>query len=264
MKSKFLSNDNYEILEYENGNSYIRELSSNKYYYKEKLHPSQKSHFPVVIENHWNTKDTILAVLISLSILSFAYIFSNYRYIYNADVYYSTEIYIYTAVYVFVSICCHEAAHFGTMLLYGRHPGKIRFRRYTIFLNIVTTTTDSYLLPRYRRFFVYYAGIMVNLIIYGITLLAFPDLAYLLRVGVGGVIYNLIPFGGLKTDGYHMFINSILDTRDMKRKRTLLSEIAKFAFFIFAVVTLSDSVCRLFGFLNFFDFIKYICNAVAL
>ena len=99
----------------------------------------------------------------------------NYSNIYRAESF-STSMYVYSAMYVVMSIVTHELGHAMTMKIYKRKYGKIRLKiYYYLFPAIVTDTTDSYILPRYRRAFVYYAGVMVNLITFGLTLLLVPS-----------------------------------------------------------------------------------------
>lgn len=247
MKDIYLANNQYEVLETRNGDCIIKEKESNKYFFKEKYFASEKYKFNIEERLYWNLKDTCFTLLIFLSLIAFAYIFSKYENIYNANYKFTKKMYINSFIYLICSIIVHEMAHYFTMFLYGRRPGKIRLRRYYIFLTIVTNTTDSYMLPWYRRAFVYYAGVMANLIMYALTLLIMPSASYLLRVVIWGIIYNLVPFGGLKTDGYHIFVNSILNVKDLKNKESCAGKITKYIFIIFSIATFIDSVMRVLG-----------------
>ena len=52
----------------------------------------------------------------------------------------------------------------------------------------------------------------------------------------------------MKTDGYHIFINTLMNVKDFKLKHNLISDIAKYIFFIFMGITILDSILRCMGY----------------
>lgn len=252
MKDLYLSNDYYEVIENKDGDCFVKDKNTNRYYFQRNYFISKKIEFDKIEKVTWNWKDSLYLCLIALSIMSAALIIISYNNIYSAEKF-TNKMYILSVVYLIISIGIHEMAHVVTMSFYKRKYGKIRFKFfYHIFPAVVTDTTDSYILPQYRRAFVYGAGIMSNLLMYGLTLLLVPSAAYLLRIVIWGVVYNLIPFGGMKTDGYHIFVNTILNVKDLKGKKNITGEIAKYMFLLFSLVTLVNSILRCLGMENFF------------
>ena len=244
----YMSSEYYEVIEESNGDCFIKDIEQHRSYFKKNFYASQNINFRKIEEIKWNLWDSIFVILILASIFLGIYVALNYSNIYRAESF-NTSMYVYSAMYVVMSIVTHELGHAMTMKIYKRKYGKIRLKiYYYLFPAIVTDTTDSYILPRYRRAFVYYAGVMVNLITFGLTLLLVPNSEYLLRIVIWGPVYNLIPFGGMKTDGYHIFINTLMNVKDFKLKHNLISDIAKYIFFIFMGITILDSILRCMGY----------------
>lgn len=248
MRYTYLVNELYEVLESKNGDCIVKEKVTNKYFFKKKYFASQKYKFDSVSQIRWSIKDTVYIILVVISIICLIFTFYNYDLIYNNKYRYTGELYLYSVIYLLIIIVVHEISHYLVLKLYGRQAGKIRFKLYYhVFPTITTDTTDSYMLPRYRRAFVYYAGIMSGWIICGVTLLLLPNYSYNLRVVVWMIIYNMIPFGGIKTDGYHIIINSFLNIKDLKNKKNIIAEITKYIFFVFAIISFIDSIARIYG-----------------
>lgn len=240
----YLRNQYYEVLENANGDCFVKDIRRQKYYFKKGYYASKRCTFTHVEKIQWNWKDSLYSVLICFSWIAFVYIALQYCNIYSKQEL-SWKEYSLLVLFCVINIGIHEFAHAITMHMYHRTYGKIQLKLYYfVFPAFVTDTTDSYLLPRFRRCFVYYAGIMSNLIVCGITLVLFPSSAYLLRIMFWGIIYNMIPFGGMKTDGYHIIVNTLLKKNDIKGKKNLVGEIAKILFFLCVINSLIYSIVR--------------------
>jgi hypothetical protein len=246
MKYEILSDKTYEVLRCFNYGCYIKNKKSNKYYFIEDFTKVNVRSFPNVKKVQWSYIDTIYFLLIALSIVSFVYLFFiKYDTIYDNTYVVSNHIYIYGLIYSFVNIMLHELSHYIAMKLYERTPGKVRFKRYHIFLTVVTDTTDSYMLPHYRRFVVYYSGVMINLLVYSLTVLIFPSYAYLLRLVIWGILYNMLPFGGLESDGYHILVNVILKINETRECKKIIPLLLKIFFICFAFLSFIESILTL-------------------
>ena len=46
----------------------------------------------------------------------------------------------------------------------------------------------------------------------------------------------MIPFGGIKTDGYRILMDCILNKKELKSKKSRLSKILELAFWIMAII----------------------------
>lgn len=248
MQEWHLENNQYEVLEMQNGDCVVKDKINNKFYYQKKYFVSKKWNFAHREKICWNWKDTVLLVSILISLISMVVVFIEYQTIYSPYTLFSRKEYIESVAFIIFNIVLHELAHYLVMRFYGRKAGKVKLKFYfKIFPCIVTNTTDSYMLPRYRRAFVYYAGIMTNWIVCGIVLLFFPKYSFLLISIVWMAIYNMIPFGGIRTDGYHIIVNTLLNVRDLKGKKNAISEIAKYCFAAFAVVSICQSILIMIG-----------------
>lgn len=199
--------------------------------------------FSVIIISGILLSKTNLAIAYLICIVPIVIVFYNYDFIYGSNIVYGNDEYFKTIVFIGINIILHEMSHYLSMKLYGRKAGKIKIKFYLkIFPCVVTNTTDSYMLPNYRRAFIYYAGIMTNWIICGLVITFYIEEAYLLRAIVWMNIYNMIPFGGIKTDGYHIIVNTLLNVKDLKNRKSIISEIAKCAFILWAVISVYQSL----------------------
>lgn len=245
MRYEKFYNKKYEILHCQGYGYYIKDKLNNKYYFLKNINNNYKRKLKkeYIKINHI---DIIYSILILLSIISFIYLFFiKYDKIYLDNYNNSNNIYLSSILYLFINVILHELSHYLAMILYNRKPGKIKIKRYHIFLLVVTDTTDSYILPFYRRFVVYYAGIMINLLVYSATIILYPRYAYLLRFVLWGVLYNIIPFGGLETDGYHIFVNVFLKINEQKDGVNLKTLIFKYFFLIFSIIAFLNSLFSL-------------------
>lgn len=248
MRYEILSDKKYEVLRCFNYGCYIKNKISNKYYFIniDDYAKVNERPFTNVQKVKWNYVDTIYFLLIALSIVSFIYLFFvKYDLIYDNTYVSSKYVYIYGFMYSIINIMLHELFHYIAMKAYKRTPGKVRFKRYHIFFTIVTDTTDSYMLPYYRRFVVYYSGVMINLLVYSFTIFVFPMYAYLLRIVIWGILYNMLPFGGLESDGYHILVNVILKINETKECRKIIPLLLKSFFICFAVFSFINSFMTL-------------------
>ncbi len=258
MKYEILSDKTYEVLRCFNYGCYIKNKISNKYYFMniEDFAKVKERPFPNVQKVKWNYIDTIYFLLIALSIVSFIYLFFvKYDSIYDNTYVASEYVYMYGFMYSIMNIMLHELSHYIAMKVYKRTPGKVRFKRYHVFLTIVTDTTDSYMLPRYRRFVVYYSGVMINLLVYSLTILVFPRYAYLLRIVIWGILYNMLPFGGLESDGYHILVNVILKINETRECRKIIPLLLKIFFICFVVLSYINSIMNLLDKPSISDFL---------
>lgn len=247
MQEWHLENNLYEVLEKRNGDCVVKDKENNRYYFQSGYFISQKYDFSEKTQIFWNWKDNLVVIGIILSLISMVLVFINYNSIFGMDRDYTFVEYMYSMIFLVVNIIAHEMAHYYVMRFYGRRAGKAKIKFYLkVFPCIVTNTSDSYILPEYRRAFVYYAGIMVNWLICAFIIIFAPEHRYILRSVIWMIIYNMIPFGGIKTDGYHIIVNTVLGIRDLKKGKNVISEIAKYVFIIFAVISFYQSLSIMF------------------
>lgn len=245
MHEIYISSKNYEILEEKNGDCYIKDLKNNKYYFREKYFASSNTEISIQEKTRWNYKDTSLVMILLTVILCLIYIIYKYDSIYGYMEYHF-EMYVATTFFILLNVFLHELCHITVLKIYGRKVGKIRFRFNFIFPAFSVDTSDSYMLPRYRRFFVYIAGIEINLIICMLVLLLFPEFVYLIKPIVWAALINLVPIGFIKTDGYHIIFNTLMNVKDIRQKPNIAFIVGKYIFitmtFYFIFISLFKSL----------------------
>ena len=106
-------------------------------------------------------------------------------------------------------------------------------------------TSDSYILPRFRRLFVYVYGLVVNVILMSIVILFFPKYTYVNSFILINVLLNFLPNGAIKTDGYHIWINNIFNVNDYKYRKNKLFIIIKFTFYFICFIMILATFCKL-------------------
>lgn len=109
-----------------------------------------------------------------------------------------------------INVVLHEMGQALCMRLYGRKSGRVRFSMNFIFPTISVDTSESYMLPLFRRFYVYSNGLLVNIFFMSIVTFFFKSYIYVNSGLIISVFLSMLPIGAIKTDGYHMFYNIIL------------------------------------------------------
>ena len=237
MEIYHFENKRFEVLENVYGDCIIKDKTSERYYYKKDYLFFEKNGIEKNDKVKWNWRDVVVLSLIILSVICMLIVLKNIELVYEAEKIKSAILLIDIYLFTIFNIIIHECAHSCMMIFYGRRPGKLKFKFYCkIFPYIVIDTSDSYMLLRYRKAFVYYAGIMVNWIVCGSFTCFFLKYVYLISALVWVNIYNMIPFGGIKTDGYRILMDCILNKKELKSKKSRLSKILELAFWIMAII----------------------------
>lgn len=240
----YMSNERYEILENSKGACYVKDLTKNKFYYKEALYASKQDGFKKKILS-WNLKDTIYLILIILSFIFVMILISNYK-----DFTYlhlSTNMKIEALLFLVGNLLIHELGHTLTLKYFGRSRGEYKFKIAFIFPTLSVDTSELYLLPKFEKICVCYAGIMNNIILCGLTVSIFPEYSYLIICVIPLIIFNSLPFGGVQTDGYHIIINQILDIKNYKNKEGIVCKMFRYLFYIVSIVVLFMTIKSFVG-----------------
>lgn len=232
----YLTNEKYEVLEDEKGACYVKDLSKQKYYYKRDLYASKTKGFEQKIVS-WDFKDTIYLLLIVISFLSVVILVVNYKK--YTFLHLNTSMKTEAILFLVVNLIVHEIGHAVTLKYFGKSRGKYRFKISFIFPTICVDTSELYLLPKFEKICVCYAGIMNNIILCGMIIIFSPNYSYLIVCVVPLILFNLLPFGGVQTDGYHIFINIMLGIRNYKIKENIVSKILRYIFYIVSLLILA-------------------------
>ena len=226
----YYENEIYEVLTNRKNESYIKDKIKNKYYFK--------TDFPNKEGIYLKRKigDYIFPVLIFVSTI--LYIISFYKYFYIGKINNSNTfiIILESILFMLLNWVLHELGHMFTMLYYGRKIGNIKFKINYIFPTVSVETTDSYILPKFRRTYVYISGLMVNCILVGIVTMLFPKYIYLNSFVLMSILFNFLPIGIVKSDGYHILINILLNVNEYKNKKNGFFVFSQIIFFIICTI----------------------------
>ncbi|MCI1904222.1 MAG: hypothetical protein LKJ03_09090 [Enterococcaceae bacterium] len=143
-----------------------------------------------------------------------------------------------------INIFLHEIAHASWLRIWQRKPGNIKIRRKFIFPMIVVDTSDSYLLPRNRRLAVYAGGVMMNSWTIFLLWMIAPQYFDIVFPTISMVLYCLIPFGGIRNDGFHILFSVILKRESIKNQRSWVDIVGLVMFSVLMLYPLLVSLFR--------------------
>lgn len=148
-------------------------------------------------------------------------------------------------IFLVSNIFLHELFHCIFLHIFGGSRGRVKFKMNFIFPTITVDTSDVYLLPRLRRFFVYSAGIGINSICCGLLAILYPDLIVVALPVFWALLASLLPFGVITTDGFNILYNAILDIDEIQNKDSVPYIISKYIFLIFIISLMCFSFIKI-------------------
>lgn len=230
--------ENYEILKNSNNQCFVHHKSLNKYFFKNKAdieNGTQLSRKPI---------DYVFPLLLILGLVLYIYCVKSY---WSADFQASNVNKVLLSLLVLViNVVLHEMGHVLCMRLYGRKIGKVKFSMNFIFPTISVDTSESYMLPLFRRFYVYSSGLLVNIIFMSLVSFFFRSYIYINSGLIIAVFLSMLPIGVIKTDGYHIFYNIILKKNDIKNKKSLFFWIMQILFVIICCIMSAGTIFKLY------------------
>lgn len=119
---------------------------------------------------------------------------------------------------LFLNIFIHEIGHVLALKLFYK-SGKIKmgFKIYFIYPAFYVDTSDSYLLPKYKRIAVYLAGNFMNCLYVLICFLFFPTISKYNYAIVSTILINFLPI--VKSDGYYA-ITTLMNKYNSAKSKT--------------------------------------------
>lgn len=237
--------NNYAGLKDPKGLFYVKELKSGKFYKTADFDASKASCVKVqrCCWDYFSVAYLVLAIV-------FLFYFLFQSFCFSGAIRHSlgfTDLII-SLVILFLNIVIHELSHAMFLKMFGQKVNRMGFKMNFIFPTVYVDTSNAYLLPRARRFFVFSAGIATNLIFSGLFACLIPDKIYLVLPVFWVALGSLIPVGAIKTDGYNMLFNVVLKQDATKNKESMSFIVSKCTFIIVISVMLVASVVRFFGF----------------
>ncbi len=224
MNGKYLSNNDLEVYELANGDCYFKR--KGKYYFKPKLFASEKYYFEEKIQISWSLFDSLCSMFIVTSIVTLIFLI-RYSSSFFRITYPTNEMILFSLIFLLINIVTHEMSHAAFLKIWNRKVGKIGINFRFIFPMITVDTSDSYLLPKFRRFCVYYAGVMINIFWCGLIWLFFPKLTFVIPQILMLILFCLFPLGGVRNDGYHILYSILLGRNNFQNKKTIFDTVGK-------------------------------------
>jgi putative peptide zinc metalloprotease protein len=227
---KLFKNESFEILEEPNGDCYIHDLVDDRYFVKEKSNILAYSNNKEIKDVYWSKIDTIYVILIIFSIVQLLVILN---YLFSEQLAVDNEV-GYSLVFLIFNVVFHELGHNISLRIFKKRPGKYKLHFFFIFPVLSLNTNGAYMLPKFEKVCVFYSGILINIIIcfiYFIFNLNTEHIQVMIPT-IGFILFNIFPFGKVETDGYHIFITTLLDKKKVKRGKSDIEIILTILFYL--------------------------------
>jgi putative peptide zinc metalloprotease protein len=201
------------ILENKYGDCHIKDCSNNKFYYKRRFYFSRQNYEVAGKIIKFSFGDFVFLCLIMFSIYALIQMMGM-----DYGVPHSNLQRWFVFIFIMINVVLHELAHISVLRFFGGLPGKVRVGFFLVFPVIKVDTSDVYILPRFRRACVCYAGILINILIgWGVVMFA-RNIDYLVPPVLFMTLSNLIPIPIVKNDGYNILMNSVFIKVDFSKK----------------------------------------------
>lgn len=196
---KILANEDKSIIVSEDGEQCILKYSENYYKLKkeeiEKIFDTQKFTYKKKMQE--NPIYSILMTIVIIITIVIYFSFENYIII-------DSNIIIANFILI-INIFIHEIGHIIVLKQFFKYSKiKLGFKFFFIYPSFYVDTSDSYLLPKYKRIAVYLAGNFFNCLYLLICFFLFPNLNQYNYMIITTILINFLPI--IKSDGYYAFL----------------------------------------------------------
>lgn len=146
--------------------------------------------------------------------------------------------------YVGISIILHELSHSVAYYHYTGKMPKLELRFLRIFPAIGVSTSLAFLCTPLQRFIIFYAGLFTNILlnqilfISGYALYTVPMIFF--------ILFNMLPVGYLKTDGFNILFISVLKNYHFLNKKHPYNRFFKYVIYIMAVNMIIKAIRHLY------------------
>lgn len=236
-------NSNYEILRNVNGDCYIKDIARNKIYYEQNFN-FERSNFPLSKTIEWSIKDTVFLILEIGSILLLLYLSYQIFKVGGKAIDFWQRLLAFG--FLFINLIGHELGHSLVLRFFGRRRGKYKAKWFYIFPMIMVDTSEAYMLPKFEAVSVCYAGIMTNIYLSSIIYFMFPNKLFLIIPVYNLILFNLLPLGRSKTDGYHIIVNFIMGINDYKFRKSKITYFFDILFYGMVILIIYNMLNYLF------------------
>lgn len=209
-KYRYYKGKKYEFL-VEN-DSYVYALNKDsqsikRVEYNQDFHEMELEESAVV---KFNLVDMFSYMLVIVSFYCFAHILKVI--LFSGSTFFPQQIFFSTMlllIFTSVNIIAHELAHFFTMRLFGRETKGFIFKKTKLYVGVAVDTYEVYMLPKFRRFIVFYSGMAANIFLVWGVIVFFPQYRFSVLAVIMMLIISAIPGSDPKTDGYNI-LNYVL------------------------------------------------------
>jgi putative peptide zinc metalloprotease protein len=222
MDGQNLTFDRYEVFELKNGDCYIK--VGNQYFFKKNYYASKKYELATVSKVSWKRFDYLCIFLVGISVILLGILLWKSSTFFENTVRSSSSVFLAIGFLIF-NVILHEFGHAVFLKIWHRKIGKIRLSFRYVFPMITVDTSDSYLLPKFRRCCVSYAGAMMNIYICFLVYIFFNKFTFIIPQVLTMIIFCLIPIGGIRNDGYHILFSTIFSMNSTRKKKNIIDYI---------------------------------------
>lgn len=241
MDGQYLLFDKIEVFELKNGDCYIR--NGQHYFFKESYFASKRYKPTSICKVKWQWFDFVcmflvvcsVGLLVEMYLKAGTFMISPFNNASTVGISFS---------FLLANVVFHEFGHALFLKIWHRKVGKVHVTFRYVFPMITVDTSDSYLLSKFRRCCVSYAGVLVNVYLCSIVVLCFPNYSFVIPQVLTMVLFCLIPIGGLRNDGYHILFSTILNVNSTAKKRTAIDYIGSVAIYAFVLYSLYSRLFR--------------------
>ena len=212
--TKIYSDEKGQIVASRNNNNKEHYLKKNGNYYKIDNNTLNESINIFDLKYRYNIKDSLVYVFFEVAIIILALVIYFRR---NNYVVIDSNIVIAMLILV-LNVVFHELGHIIFLrIAYRDHKPKFGFKMIFIYPAFYVDTSDSYLIPKYKRLAIYLAGNFMNAVYVLFIGVFFPKFSHYNYLVVSTILINFIPI--IKTDGYYFFLGLFNKVNKEKNKK---------------------------------------------
>ncbi len=235
MDGQYILFDDVEVFELKNGDCYIKK--DNQYFFKKNYYASKRYKSNSINKATWRWFDYSCIILICISIILLINLYLKSITFINGNFVNPSSVSL-SFLFLISNVVLHEIGHATFLKIWQRKVGKIKLNFRYVFPMITVDTSDSYLIPKFRRCCVSYAGVMVNIYTCYIVYVCFNNFSFVIPQVLTMITFCIIPIGGLRNDGYHILFSTILNINSTGKKRSYIDYIGGIVIYTFVIYSL--------------------------
>ena len=209
MKTKrywFYEDEKYALLKDLKEGAYVYSKNNNKYYFEDLENADKLAPNSAATPLNFGALDFLINTILGAILIFFA--FTVYSVIpYARDFSFSTItpfLVLIAVLFLIANLFLHELSHVFIFRLFGGKTPKIKFSISIKGLRASSDSSEAYLMPKYRRFAIFFAGTAANLLCCALFLITLPSMFAAVVPVLVLTFINILPSSVTKNDGYNI------------------------------------------------------------